>query len=850
MAPASKLPIDATARPLHLAALPTSSLRNVHEDVLPPIPLSPTSDSLSPPLPPSSPSTPSLVPLVHGAAQQRHWLDTIARMRAQPGADLRELADIEAHITQGVSLPLLTPPSTTSYANTPSVADNADAVRKRLGEYMQFGALTRLPADTLLDEDGLRIQPLHVIIKTGKKPRLVIDLSRNLNDHLQYEYFRYSCVDDAVEASFPGCWYGKLDLSNCFLSFPLHPSVRKYFCFRFEGELYQFTHMPFGLSTAPRVCTQLLSVIQFALAEKGITDIRYLDDFFLIAHTEKDMTRDLLLAQSVIRQFGLIVNQEKTEGPAQRLSFLGVLLDSVAQTVSCTPERVEELTTLLRSLLRQRVITRRHTASLIGKLSFAAHVLPGARPFMRRMLDTLHQCKSRRHSAPVRIDPGFRDDVRFWVKQLHLWNGRQQWRASRASPFVFATDASLSGFGFYLESAPTLPGSTVDSAAWPQHLRVGATFSGTYSPEHAHLHHSHTQIAWCELLAVVACASTYAPLLAGQSMLFYVDNSSDVHIINRQATRSTALAGLLRQLYSIACEHNISLRAEHRPGVDNTLADFLSRPDLHRHDHVAQWIIAHPSSSARLSAVSLVSSKHYVSSSTSSPATPSVATPIVRTSHGSASSAPSAPLCASTPLPLSRSCTSAASASCTSSTTASPASQASCPPSPTTPCAWVTPTSPEAACSSASEPASSTGTATTTSPAPLVASPSTTCTPSVPTLTCASSPTPETGVLLSSPSSASSASRSTPAPACSASTSPCIPGASASPSPSPRPPSSPRQSPSFDAMTACAPWPRTAHIPGFCPPAFATRRCHTSSTTLPPALLSPISSSFAMCAAG
>ena len=26
-------------------------------------------------------------------------------------------------------------------------------------------------------------------------------------------------------------------------------------------------------------------------------------------------------------------------------------------------------------------------------------------------------------------------------------------------------------------------------------------------PEHAHLHHSHTQIAWCELLAVVACAS-------------------------------------------------------------------------------------------------------------------------------------------------------------------------------------------------------------------------------------------------------------------------------------------------------------------------------------------------------
>ena len=88
------------------------------------------------------------------------------------------------------------------------------------------------------------------------------------------------------------------------------------------------------------MCTQLLSVVQFALAEQGISDVRYLDDFFLIAKSEEDMSRDLRLAQSVIRQFGLVINPDKTEGPAQQLSFLGVQLDSVAQTVSCTPERV------------------------------------------------------------------------------------------------------------------------------------------------------------------------------------------------------------------------------------------------------------------------------------------------------------------------------------------------------------------------------------------------------------------------------------------------------------------------------------------------------------------------------
>ena len=287
-------------------------------------------------------------------------------------------------------------------------------------------------------------------------------------------------------------------------------------------------------------------------------------------------------------------------------------------------------------------------------------------------------------------------------QQLHHWNGRQQWRSSRAAPFVFASDASLRGFGFYLESAPTLStstadsestptlhASTVDSTAWPQHLRVGATFSGTYSAEHAHLHHSHTQIAWCELLAVVACASTYGPLLSGQSLLFHVDNSTDVHIINRQATRSRALAGLLRQLYSIALRYNLSIRAQHRPGDDNVLADFLSRPELRRHDHVAQWAATHPTASARLSSVSLVFSRHYVSSSTASPATPSDSTHASHTSRVSAPSAPFAPACTSTLPPRSPSSSYVASASSTPTSIASPAFPALCPPSPTTPCAWA-----------------------------------------------------------------------------------------------------------------------------------------------------------------
>ena len=772
-------------------------------------------------VPPPIPLNTSTTPDVGGPAQQRHWLTVIARMRQQPSADQSELSEIESHIVHGVSLPLISDPTPTAYTNTPTVLQHADDVRKRLHEYMQFGAVVRLPANADTADATLRVQPLHVILKEGKKPRLVIDLSRNLNDHLRYEYFTYSSVDDAVEASHPGCWYGKLDLSNCFLSFPLHPDVRRYFCFRFESELYQFTHMPFGLSTAPRVCTQLLSVVNFALAELGIRDIRYLDDFFLVAATSEEMARHLQLAQAAIRQFGLVVNPDKTEGPAQSLAFLGVQLDSVAQTVSCTPQRVGELTALLRSLLRQRVITRAHAASLIGKLSFAAQVLPGARPFMRRMLDALHRCKSRRHSTPIRIDPGFRDDLRFWAQQLHHWNGRQQWRSSRAAPFVFASDASLRGFGFYLESAPTLPASTVDSAAWPQHLRVGATFSGTYAPEHAHLHHSHTQIAWCELLAVVACASTYGPLLHGQSLLFHVDNSTDVHIINRQATRSKVLAGLLRQLYSVALQYNLSIHARHRAGADNVLADFLSRPELHKNSHVTRWAATHPGSLASLSSVSLVSSSLYVSLSTASPATHSGSTHSSHTSLDSALSTPSVHRCVSTPTRRSQSNSSAACVSPTHSGIASRRSPASSPPSPTTPCAWASPNFHAAAHSTVSRPAYSTGTVTPTSVSPLAASLSPTCTPYAPTSTSRSSQTLATGVQRCSPFTACYASESIPARDCNGSTSHVTTGASASLSRSPRRRSFQRLSRSSNAATSSVRSPHTSRTDATYRPACA-----------------------------
>jgi hypothetical protein len=504
-----------------------------------------------------------------------------------------------------------------------------------------------------------------MILKAGRKPRLVIDLSRNLNDHLAYEYFSYSSVNDAMELSSPDCWYSKLDLSNCFLSFPLHPSALAHFIFRFEGVLHQFVRLPFGLSSAPRICTEMLAVVAYRMGLDGVDAlIRYLDDFLFVEGSERAGHSSLAAAMRVFDAFGLVVNPDKTEGPAQRITFLGVLFDSTTQTVACTPERVAELLSLLRESVAHRSLRLAALESLIGKLQFATQVLPGFRPFTFRLQAVLKarlasitkgRGGARRHEfarahARVRVDSGFRADVYFWLSHLRGWNGKQRWRSARSAPFVFASDASLGGFGYYLETTPP----AADVTQWPAQLRVGSGFMGIYSTEDSHLHASSGQMTWCEMFAVLAALTTYADVLRDTCVLFLVDNLTDVHVLTKQATRSERLAGLLRAIYAHSLEFNISICARHRPGEENVLADFLSRPELHSHtDVVAAFHAAHPTLTHMLRSVSVVHSLQIGNelARPSPPSTPASSTPAIpstRTALSSATSSASAISSAST----------------------------------------------------------------------------------------------------------------------------------------------------------------------------------------------------------
>jgi hypothetical protein len=205
--------------------------------------------------------------------------------------------------------------------------------------------------------------------------------------------------------------------------------------------------------------------------------------------------------------------------------------------------------------------------SLIGTFSFVAKALPGARPFFRSLIDS-----TRGLTSP-------------YAKTVNPAQLRTICESGNASCSIGMARSMATGgpshhpprrqwgriWLLFVLQPPQLQPS----------LAAAAAPTGVYTAEHA-AHNDHS-IQYGELLAIASSVSLYGPHLRDQALLVITVNISDVHIINRQRTKSPELLALLRAIYRVYADYNIDIRVQHIPGVENVVADLLSRPALHKH---------------------------------------------------------------------------------------------------------------------------------------------------------------------------------------------------------------------------------------------------------------------------
>ena len=290
-------------------------------------------------------------------------------------------------------------------------------------------------------------------------------------------------------------------------------------------------------------------MLEFYMPE--VKCVHMLDDFFIMAASKETCAQHLTALQQICADIGVPLAPDKTTEPATCTAFLGIELDSVGRLAKLPKDKLNQYSDDIRQALTHKKLTRHDLESLIGKLSFAAAVVP-ARPFLRRLIDLLKQAHRPYHY--IRLTKEVKRDLETWLNFLNKYNGITYFRALKyvdSTTIHMSSDASHMGFGACYGSK------------WLQ-----AKFPPSWQQYH---------ITILELFPIFVLISMFGRLMRNANIMFHCDNEAVTAIINKQSSKDPIIMNIMRPLILQLVEHNINLRSKHIPGVLNILPDKISR---------------------------------------------------------------------------------------------------------------------------------------------------------------------------------------------------------------------------------------------------------------------------------
>ena len=380
------------------------------------------------------------------------------------------------------------------------------------------------------------------------------------NKNVPKQHFKMETLQGILPTLEPGLWLASLDLKDAYFHVPMHPSCHPWLRFAIQGSHYQYRVLPFGLSLAPLVFTRVVQCLVAWMRERGFRVHAYLDDLLIIAHSPAQLTRHLEIVVHTLVSAGFTINLKKSDLlPSQDLVYIGGRLRTDLGRVFLPVERREALIRAVRSFARVGMYHPvRRWLQILGLMAATITTVRHARLRMRPLQLSLRaRWRSQNLEEKLMITNEDLLGLSWWTREGNL---------SRGLPFrpcphnvVITTDASLEG--------------------WGGHLTLGSTshlFSGLWDVQDRRQH-----INLLELRAVKLTLCRASHLLRSFSPCVVraeCDNTTAVSYLNKQGgTRSKTLCEEACEIHEWLLDHDMLLSAIHRPGLDNELADFLSR---------------------------------------------------------------------------------------------------------------------------------------------------------------------------------------------------------------------------------------------------------------------------------
>ena len=344
-----------------------------------------------------------------------------------------------------------------------------------------------------------------------------------------------------------------------------------------SGEFMYFVekNLPFGASIScarfQLFSDSLRHITEFVLNKKfSVTN--YLDDYFFV-HTDEMVCNQMVRTFLRICEFiGCPVSLEKTEWVAEKMVFLGILLDGKNHRLCLPEDKKQKAVQLLNWEISKKKVTIKFIQRLTGVLNFLSKAIVPGRTFIRGMYSKIHttngQGEELKQYHHISLDREFINDCLIWKKFLE---NEEKLNTVLCRPFVDVkqtTDARV--LNFYTDS------SLLGTGAVFGHKWMGVA----WDPEF--IANERPEIAFLELYALVAAILRWGHQVefCNTKIIIFCDNKTTRSNVNNLTVGSRQRLKLIRILALDNLKYNRRINVVYLKSKLNTLADVISRLDF------------------------------------------------------------------------------------------------------------------------------------------------------------------------------------------------------------------------------------------------------------------------------